>query len=509
MKYLKIIFNRVFIFGLMILVQAVYMLVLIKNFSEYSQVMSAICTIISILVVLFIVNKEDNPAYKIAWLIPILLFPVFGGLLYLFLGNKKPAKKMRTKLEKEYNRQKHLIKQDKNIIKEIESQDMRVAGQTKYLSEYMDFPVYKNTKVVYYKSGEENFKDLVKELKAAKHYIFMEYFIIDEGEMWNTILDILEQNAREGLDVRLIYDDVGCISLLPYKYDKILEDRGIKCMSFNPFIPFVSLVMNNRDHRKITVIDGHTGFTGGINLADEYINKKERFGYWKDTGIMLKGEAVWNLTMMFLHMWNSFRYTDEDYNKYKPHIHIEDLVVDDGYVQPYGDTPLDEEVVGENVYLNIINSAKRYVYIFTPYLIIDNEMMTALCRASKRGIDVKIVTPGIPDKKTVFKLTRSYYHQLIENGVEIYEYTPGFIHAKVVVSDDEIATVGTINFDYRSLYLHFECGVFMYKTKCIQDIKQDAIETISKSKKIEIDFFKDNKLGILFKAILRVFAPLL
>lgn len=509
MKYLKLIFNRIFIFGLMILVQVIYMLLIISKFSHYSQLMSAICMILSVLVVLFIVNKEDNPAYKIAWIIPILLFPIFGGLLYLFLGNKKPAKKMRVKLEKEYNRQKQLIHQDKKVIEEIEAQDMRVAGQAKYLSDYMKFPIYKNTEAVYYKSGEDNFKDLVKELKAAKHYIFMEYFIIAEGEMWNTILDILEEKAKEGLDVRLIYDDVGCISLLPYKYDKILEARGIKCMAFNPFIPFVSLVMNNRDHRKITVIDGHTGFTGGINLADEYINKKERFGYWKDTGIMLKGEAVWNLTMMFLHMWNSFRYTDEDYSKYKPHIHMEELVVNDGYIQPYSDTPLDEEIVGENVYLNIINNAKKYIYIFTPYLIIDNEMMTALCLASKRGIDVKIVTPGIPDKKTVFKLTRSYYHQLLENGVEIYEYTPGFIHAKVVVSDDEIATVGTINFDYRSLYLHFECGVFMYKTKCIQDIKRDAIETISKSRKIEMSFFKDSKFGILFKAILRVFAPLM
>lgn len=509
MKYLKVMFNRLFIFGLMILVQVVYMLLIISKFGHYSQLLSVICTVLSILVVLFIVNKEDNPAYKIAWIIPILLFPIFGGLLYLFLGNKKPGKKMRVKLEKEYSRQLKHVDQDQRVIEEIESQDMRVAGQVKYLSNYMNFPIYKNTQAVYYKSGEDNFKDLVRELKAAKHYIFMEYFIIAEGEMWDTILDILEQKAKEGLDVRLIYDDVGCISLLPYKYDRILEARGIKCMAFNPFIPFVSLVMNNRDHRKITVIDGHTGFTGGINLADEYINKKERFGYWKDTGIMLKGEAVWNLTTMFLHMWNSFRYTDEDYSKYKPHIHMEELVVNDGYIQPYGDLPLDEEIVGENVYLNIINNAKRYVYIFTPYLIIDNEMMTALCLASKRGIDVKIVTPGIPDKKTIFKLTRSYYNQLIENGVEIYEYTPGFIHAKVVVSDDEVATVGTINFDYRSLYLHFECGVFMYKTKCIQDIKRDAIETIFKSKKIEKDFFKDNKFGVLFKAVLRLFAPLM
>ena len=509
MKYLKLIFNRLFVFGLMILVQVVYMLLILNKFSHYSQVWSVICMILSILVVLFIVNKEDNPAYKIAWIIPILLFPIFGGLLYLFLGNKKPTRRMRDKIEKEHEKHKCRV-QNQEVIKDIEKQDLRVAGQVRYLSNHVGFPIYENTNATYYKSGEENFKDMIRELKAAKHYIFMEYFIIDEGDMWDTILDILEQKAQEGLDVRLIYDDMGCVSNLPYKYDRILEARGIKCMAFNPFIPFVSLAMNNRDHRKILVIDGHTGFTGGINLADEYINTKERFGYWKDTGIMLKGEGVWNLTTMFLHMWNSFRTTDEDYDKFRPHVHLNKLVQHDGYIQPYGDSPLDEEVVGENVYLNLINNAKKYVYIFTPYLIIDNEMMTALCLASKRGIDVKIVTPGIPDKKTVFKLTRSYYHQLIENGVEIYEYTPGFLHAKVVVSDDEVATVGTINFDYRSLYLHFECGVFLYKSKCIQDIKQDALETIAKSRKIEnTNVFSNGKIDTLFRAVLRVFAPLL
>ena len=466
MKYLKLIFNRLFVFGLMILVQVVYMLLMLNKFSHYSQVWSAICLVLSILVVLFIVNKEDNPAYKIAWIIPILLFPIFGGLLYLFLGNKKPTRRMRDKIEKEHEKHKCRV-QNQEVIKDIEKQDLRVAGQVRYLSNHVGFPIYENTNATYYKSGEENFKDMIRELKAAKHYIFMEYFIIDEGDMWDTILDILEQKAQEGLDVRLIYDDMGCVSNLPYKYDRILEARGIKCMAFNPFIPFVSLAMNNRDHRKILVIDGHTGFTGGINLADEYINTKERFGYWKDTGIMLKGEGVWNLTTMFLHMWNSFRPTDEDYDKFRPHVHLNKLVQHDGYIQPYGDSPLDEEVVGENVYLNLINNAKKYVYIFTPYLI-------------------------------------------IENGVEIYEYTPGFLHAKVVVSDDEVATVGTINFDYRSLYLHFECGVFLYKSKCIQDIKQDALETIAKSRKIEnTNVFSNGKIDTLFRAVLRVFAPLL
>ena len=493
MKYLKLIFNRLFVFGLMILVQVVYMLLMLNKFSHYSQVWSAICMVLSILVVLFIVNKEDNPAYKIAWIIPILLFPIFGGLLYLFLGNKKPTRRMRDKIEKEHEKHK-----------------CRVQDQVRYLSNHVGFPIYENTNATYYKSGEENFKDMIKELKAAKHYIFMEYFIIDEGDMWDTILDILEQKAQEGLDVRLIYDDMGCVSNLPYKYDRILEARGIKCMAFNPFIPFVSLAMNNRDHRKILVIDGHTGFTGGINLADEYINTKERFGYWKDTGIMLKGEGVWNLTTMFLHMWNSFRPTDEDYDKFRPHVHLNKLVQHDGYIQPYGDSPLDEEVVGENVYLNLINNAKKYVYIFTPYLIIDNEMATALKIAAKSGVDIKIVTPYIPDKKFVHAVTKSYYESFIKDGIEIYEFTPGFMHAKTFVVDDEYGVVGSINLDFRSLYLHYECGVWLYKTESIKSMKDDYLETLKKCHKVTMEECKNtSSIRKVLRLIIRMFAPLL
>ena len=509
MKYLKLIFNRLFVFGLMILVQVVYMLLILNKFSHYSQVWSAICLVLSILVVLFIVNKEDNPAYKIAWIIPILLFPIFGGLLYLFLGNKKPTRRMRDKIEKEHEKHKCRV-QNQEVIKDIEKQDLRVAGQVRYLSNHVGFPIYENTNATYYKSGEENFKDMIKELKAAKHYIFMEYFIIDEGDMWDTILDILEQKAQEGLDVRLIYDDMGCVSNLPYKYDRILEARGIKCMAFNPFIPFVSLAMNNRDHRKILVIDGHTGFTGGINLADEYINTKERFGYWKDTGIMLKGEGVWNLTTMFLHMWNSFRPTDEDYDKFRPHVHLNKLVQHDGYIQPYGDSPLDEEVVGENVYLNLINNAKKYVYIFTPYLIIDNEMATALKIAAKSGVDIKIVTPYIPDKKFVHAVTKSYYESFIKDGIEIYEFSPGFMHAKTFVVDDEYGVVGSINLDFRSLYLHYECGVWLYKTESIKSMKDDYLETLKRCHKVTMEECKNtSSIRKVLRLIIRMFAPLL
>ena len=509
MRLLRFLFSRMVIVGVMITIQFALFLLLLVKFTHISGIMSMLFTIISALVVLWIINKSDNPAYKLAWIIPILIFNITGGVLYIILGNKKPSKNMRRELEKVQVRTSKVLYQDIDVINEIEKDNKTVLGHSNYINNASGFPIYKNTEVKYYKAGEDNYEDLIKELKKAKKYIFMEYFIIEEGKMWNSILEILEQKAKEGLDVRLMYDDMGCISLLPYGYDKELEKKGIKCIAFNPFKPLLSLAMNNRDHRKITVIDGHTGFTGGINLADEYINEKIRFGHWKDTGIMLKGDAVWNLTIMFLEMWNAVRKTDNNFLIYRPQVNQVETIVNDGYVQPYGDSPLDEEIVGENVYMNIINSAKDYVYIFTPYLIIDNEMMTSLCLAAKRGVDVKIVTPGIPDKKTVFKLTRSYYPQLIAAGVKIYEYTPGFIHAKVFICDDEIATVGTINMDYRSLYLHFECGVYLYKTKCIKDIKQDAIDTISVSHEFSKEDLKDSRRHALWQAILRVFAPLM
>ena len=327
-------------------------------------------------------------------------------------------------------------------------------------------------------------------------------------EIVNMILEILKEKAAKGVDVRLIYDDFGSVTVLPYKYYRKLESYGIKCEAFNKFIPIFSVVMNHRDHRKITVIDGHTGFTGGLNLADEYINRKERFGYWKDTGIMLKGEAVWNLTAMFLTVWNAVRPTDKDFRMFMPgRYHAKDFP-SDGYVQPYGDSPLDNETVGENVYLNMINAAQKYIYMCTPYLIIDNEMITALCLAAKRGVDVRIVTPNIPDKKLVFCLTQSYYPQLLESGVNIYQFTPGFIHAKCFVCDDKFATVGTINMDYRSLYLHFECGVFLYRSSAVMQVKEDALETMEKSCLVTENMIQKRFPIRLAQALLRVLAPI-
>ena len=503
MKILRFLFSRMVVVGLMIAIQLGIFLFLLIKFSHYSAIASIICTIISALAVLWIINKNDNPAYKLAWIIPILIFNITGGLLYLLIGNKKPSKDMRLRLEKVQEITSKYLKQNQKVLEEVEKENKTVFGHVNYINCASGFPMYKNTEVKYYSVGEDNYEDLIKELKKAKRYIFMEYFIIEEGKMWNGILEILEQKAKEGLDVRLMYDDMGCISLLPYGYDKVLEKKGIKCIAFNPFKPLLSLVMNNRDHRKITVIDGHTGFTGGINLADEYINEIVRFGHWKDSSIMIRGEAVWNLTMMFLESWQFNCGQKEDYEKYKPYVNYDKEFKGDGYVQPYGDSPLDDETVGENVYLNIINKAKEYVYINTPYLIVDNELVTALTLAAKSGVEVIIVTPHIEDKWYVHMVTRAYYAQLIEAGVKIYEYTPGFIHSKTFVSDDEIGVVGTINMDYRSLYLHFECGVLLYKTKSLMEIKNDfKLITIEDCHRIKWS----NKF---ITAILRVFAPLM
>lgn len=508
-RIFSLLLNRLFIVGILILLQVTWILVTFLTLSNYNIYFQTFFTILSILVALWIINKKDNPAYKLAWIVPILLFPVLGGMMYLFLGNKNPSKRLRRKLERTIRRSKHCLNQSDAVMQSIMRSDPHVGRMANYVSAYNGYPIYHNSTAEYFPTGEACYEVMLEELKKAKHYIFMEYFIVEEGQMFQGILDILCEKVKEGVEVRFMYDDVGSISVLPYHYYKKLEAMGIKSMAFNPFRPIFSLAMNNRDHRKILVIDGHTAFSGGINLADEYINAKERFGYWKDNGIMLKGEAVWNFTVMFLQMWNAAATRpDLDFDVYMPHVHS-NYEYSDGYIQPYGDSPLDDEVVGENVYLNIINQAVNYVYIFTPYLIIDNEMTTALCLASKRGVDVRIVTPDIPDKKIVFLLTRSYYPQLLEAGVLIYQYTPGFIHSKCFVCDDKVATVGTINLDYRSLYLHFECGIFMYKSHAVMEVKQDALETIQASRRITPE---DNRQGFfigLFQAVLRVFAPLL
>ncbi|WP_270771219.1 cardiolipin synthase [Intestinibacter bartlettii] len=463
---------------------------------------------LSIIIVFIIINNKSNPSYKIAWIVPVMIFPIFGGLFYLLYGGNKLSTREKLKMVIQNIEMTNSLKQDDEIIKKIGDKSIYAKNQSEYILNYAKCPVYNNTETTYFKIGEEKFEALLRELKKAEKFIFLEYFIIQEGKMFNSILEILEEKAKQGVDVRLIYDDVGCIVTLPHNYKNTLEAKGIKCRVFNPIKPFFTRRLNNRDHRKIVVIDGDVGFTGGINLADEYINEYEKHGYWKDAGIMLKGDAVWNLTVMFLSMWDYIDNKEEDYIKFKPSKNK--YYNSKGYVQPFDDSPLINEPIGETVYLNLINKAKEYIYINTPYLIIDNEMATALKIAAKSGVDIKIVTPYIPDKKFVHAVTKSYYESFIKDGIEIYEFTPGFMHAKTFVVDDEYGVVGSINLDFRSLYLHYECGVWLYKTESIKSMKDDYLETLKRCHKVTMEECKNtSSIRKVLRLIIRMFAPLL
>lgn len=463
---------------------------------------------LSIIIVFIIINNKSNPSYKIAWIVPVMIFPIFGGLFYLLYGGNKLSTREKLKMVIQNIEMTNSLKQDDEIIKKIGDKSIYAKNQSEYILNYAKCPVYNNTETTYFKIGEEKFEALLRELKKAEKFIFLEYFIIQEGKMFNSILEILEEKAKQGVDVRLIYDDVGCIVTLPHNYKNTLEAKGIKCRVFNPIKPFFTRRLNNRDHRKIVVIDGDVGFTGGINLADEYINEYEKHGYWKDAGIMLKGDAVWNLTVMFLSMWDYIDNKEEDYIKFKPSKNK--YYNSKGYVQPFDDSPLINEPIGETVYLNLINKAKDYIYINTPYLIIDNEMATALKIAAKSGVDIKIVTPYIPDKKFVHAVTKSYYESFIKDGIEIYEFTPGFMHAKTFVVDAEYGVVGSINLDFRSLYLHYECGVWLYKTESIKSMKDDYLETLKRCHKVTMEECKNtSSIRKVLRLIIRMFAPLL
>ncbi|HIS76505.1 MAG TPA: cardiolipin synthase [Candidatus Enterocloster excrementigallinarum] len=510
-KILQLIFHRVVIGAVLMLLQLALLVLMMVEFQKYFVYFYAICTVISILVTLYLVNNNHtNPAYKIAWMIPILLVPVFGGLFYI-VGRPRISRRQRERMSGMAGNFSHIDPGASEPLAKLQQENPSAAGQSRYIERCGYCPPYENTTVEYLPLGEVKFERMLTELKAAKKFIFLEYFIIQEGKMWDPILEILEQKVKEGVEVRVMYDDFGCMMTLPARYWGTLEKKGIQCCVFNPFVPVLSLRFNNRDHRKICVIDGWVGITGGINLADEYINAYPKHGHWKDVSILLKGDAVWGLTKMFLSMWDYLRKIQEDYNDFRPGVVPYALPRQpSGYVQPYSDSPLDDEAVGETVYLNLINKAERYVYICTPYLIISNEMITALCTAAKSGVDVRIITPHVADKWYVHAVTRAYYQVLVEAGVKIYEYTPGFIHAKTFVVDDIYGVAGTINLDFRSLYLHFECAAWMYKTPCLADMKEDFLKTQAVSQEITLERCQSVKLGTrLVRSVLRVFAPLM
>lgn len=475
--------------------------------SLVSDIVRSAVTLTSLFVGIHIFVSKNKPAYKITLLVLITAFPLFGGVFYLLYKGNIIWHSLYKRTKEVNSESLEHFRLSGSAAKSAIADMPEFSSQINYLDRSLGFPIYKNTETRYFPSGEEMFDALCEELKKAEKYIFLEFFIIREGIMWDTVEEILKEKVAHGVDVRVIYDDVGSGHGLSNERIDILEGLGIKIAVFNMFVPFISSAQNNRDHRKIAVIDGKVAFTGGVNISDEYINKLERFGHWKDSAVRLKGTGVWSFTLMFLRMWSLCCNVDEDYTSYYP----VDMPASDceGYVLPYSDSPIDTEYIGENVYMQMISGAREYLYITTPYLIVDDDMMSALTLAAKSGVDVRVITPHHYDKFIVHFTTRSYYKQLIEAGVKVYEYTPGFMHSKTFVSDDKRAVVGTVNMDFRSLYLHFECGAVFYGTPVVSEVKKDFLDTLERCHRITEEDCKRNLFASLVSPLVRLFAPMM
>ena len=510
-NFIKAITSRFVIISFLILIQFAIFIVILLYFDIYFTYAHVVASILSYLVLLYILNKDELSTYKIPWIIIVLLFPFAGSIAYILFGSIVLPKKIRRLLQSEHDKIIDCVEKDLDIYTKLKDENNLAYGQAAYISKTSKGILDNGSDITYYSIGEQMFDAMLEEIKKAEKYIWLEFFIFSEGEMLETLLEVLKDKASKDIEVRLIYDDVGSIKHLKTGFKKRLKQMGIKCTCFNPFRPIASNVHNNRDHRKILIIDGIIGFTGGINIADEYINKIDRFGHWKDSGIRIKGANVSNMIVMFLRNWNL--YSRDKIRDYKNYFPLEyKRYEDSGYSLMFADgpKPIYNEQIGENVYLNIINQAKKNICIMTPYFIVDHTMINALTNASLRGVDVSIILPHIPDKKIVFMISKSYYFQLLKKGVKIYEYTPGFVHSKLVLCDDEIAVNGTINFDYRSFVHHFECACWMYKVKVIEEMYKDFQETLEKSEEIKIENVKKgNIIKRIFLAFLRFFSPLL
>lgn len=513
-KIMRVVLSKTFAFALLALLQIGFFVALVMLFANTGALAYTLITIITVLVLVAILEQDDlNPAYKLMWTLIVVIMPVTGTLFYLLWGHRHVPARQQRQFDEIEKRAQLAMQQQKHILPALKTSDQRLFHTAQYLLHYSGSPVYTNTAVSYYPIGEIFFPPFIKALEAAKRFIFMEYFIYEEGYMWNTVLDILCRKVAEGVDVRVIYDGFGSLFTLPANYDKTLRAKGIQCYAFSPLALTAHVsdyaMLNHRDHRKITAIDGAIAFSGGLNIADEYINVHQRFGEWKDTAFKLEGDAAFSLTVTFLKAWDFVAKTQTDYEAYRPPaqpLPHPNTMLENGLVQPYSDTPLDGENISENAYLKVITGARDYVYISTPYLILDNEMMTALTLAAKSGIDVRLLTPAIPDKPTVFILTQSYYPTLLRAGVRIYEFTPGFNHAKMYVSDDKVAIVGSANMDYRSLYLHFENCTCFYGGEIVNEAKNDMLNSFARAREISLE---DTRHISLWRRLVRIVARFL
>lgn len=501
--------RRLFV-AILIVLQAAFLIYLVHSTSSTSEVLHALLFLVSLSAALYIIGKPGDPNAKLSWVFLILLAPLFGGLFYLLCSFQSGTKYVRRLMTA---RNAALLPLFGLPNSASGGPDPALAGPHAPLLRYIHacgYPAYGGTQSEYLSPGQAFYARLLEELEKAERYIFLEFFIVKEGRMWRSVLDILERKVKNGVTVRLIYDDVGCFLTLPSDYDRLLEKKGICCRKFHPFRPLLSSMQNQRDHRKILVIDGKVAFTGGVNMADEYINAFEKHGYWQDSGLCLKGKAAWSFTLAFLQLWD---YCEEiclnEVRMLYPWQDSPPSIAGGGLAQPYADSPMDKELTGQSAYLRIIQYAQDYVYIATPYLIIDDILMSALTLAAKSGVDVRIITPHVPDKPLVHNVSRSYYSELIGAGVKIYEFIPGFMHSKVFVSDDSLASVGTVNLDYRSLYHHFECGCLLYGCDCIADIKADFLAILERCRRITPADCKRSPLKRLEQKVLRLFSPLM
>lgn len=488
-----------------IIIQIVVFLFLYSATNKLSDYGRIIFTVIQFLSVIYIIYKDQNAAYKIVWIILLMFLPIAGFVAYLLWGNNKSPKYIKEEINKNHNKTKKILPQHEEIIDDIKNLDRK--KEVKFLLNGTSYPIYNNKKIEYLKIGEEYYKRLKEDLKQAKEYILIEYFIISDGKMWDEIYEILKEKRKQNVKIYIIFDALGSLFKKPKDLKKQLEEANIEYLAFNPLTTFIRSYINYRDHRKIVVIDGKVGYTGGINIGDEYINLTHRLGHWKDCGVRIEGEGIKSLISIFFTLWNMNK---ENVN-YESYINeIEQTSKEQGYIIPFSDNPHNKINPMQNTYINIINNAQKYVYIMTPYLILDSETEQALINTSLSGINIKIITPSIPDKKLVNACTKSFYGKLLEAGIEIYEYKPGFIHSKVILSDDEVSIVGTANFDFRSFYLNYECGIWMYSTLEELNIKKDFEETLKQCEKIELKVWKKRKLDIrIIEALLRLISPLL
>ena len=488
-----------------IIIQIVVFIFLYSATNQLSNYGRIIFTVIQFLSVIYIIYKDQNAAYKIVWIILLMFLPIAGFVAYLLWGNNKSPKYIKEEINKNDNKTKKILPQYEEIIDDIKNLDRK--KEVKFLLNGTSYPIYNNKKIEYLKIGEEYYERLLKDLKEAKEYILIEYFIISDGKMWNEIYEILKEKRKQNVKIYIMFDALGSLFKKPKYLKEQLEEANIDYLAFNPLTTFIRSYINYRDHRKIVVIDGKVGYTGGINIGDEYINLTHRLGHWKDCGVRIEGEGIKSLISIFFTLWNMNKKTVN----YESYINeIEQTSKEQGYIIPFSDNPHNKMNPMQNSYINIINNAQKYVYIMTPYLILDSETEQALINTSLSGINIKIITPSIPDKKLVNACTKSFYGKLLEAGIEIYEYKPGFIHSKVILSDDEVSIVGTANFDFRSFYLNYECGIWMYNTKEELNIKKDFEETLKQCEKIELKVWKKRKLDIrIIEALLRLISPLL